>query len=33
MKHEDWKRNAAHLRHLDALAQRVKALEAKLKED
>jgi UDP-3-O-[3-hydroxymyristoyl] glucosamine N-acyltransferase len=33
MKHEDWKSNAAHLRHLDALAQRVKALEAKLKED
>jgi len=33
MKHEDWKRNAAHLRHLDALVRRVKSLEEKLKED
>lgn len=33
MKHEDWKHNAAHLRRLDALVQRVKTLEAKLKED
>ncbi len=27
MRHDEWKRNAAHLRHLDALARRVKALE------
>jgi len=33
MKHEDWKRNAAHLRRLDALVRRVKTLEEKLKED
>jgi UDP-3-O-[3-hydroxymyristoyl] glucosamine N-acyltransferase len=33
MKHEDWKHNAAHLRHLDALVRRVKALEEKLKEN
>jgi UDP-3-O-[3-hydroxymyristoyl] glucosamine N-acyltransferase len=33
MKHEDWKRNAAHLRHLDALVRRVKALEEKIKDD
>lgn len=33
MKHEDWKKNAAHLRHLDALVKRVKTLEAKLKEN
>jgi UDP-3-O-[3-hydroxymyristoyl] glucosamine N-acyltransferase len=32
MKHEDWKHNAAHLRRLDALVQRVKLLEEKLKE-
>jgi UDP-3-O-[3-hydroxymyristoyl] glucosamine N-acyltransferase len=32
MKHEDWKHNAAHLRHLDALVRRVKSLEEKLKE-
>ena len=32
MKHEDWKHNAVHLRHLDALARRVKSLEEKLKE-
>jgi len=33
MKHEDWKHNAAHLRHLDALVRRVKSLEEKLKEN
>jgi UDP-3-O-[3-hydroxymyristoyl] glucosamine N-acyltransferase len=33
MAHEDWKRNAAHLRHLDALAQRIKELEKLLKKD
>lgn len=33
MKHEDWKHNAAHLRRLDTLVQRVKTLEAKLKDD
>lgn len=27
MAHDDWLRNAAHLRHLDALARRIKALE------
>jgi len=31
MAHEDWKRNAAHLRHLDNLSQRIKALEKLLK--
>lgn len=29
-KHEDWLSNAAHLRHLDKLAQKVKALERQL---
>jgi UDP-3-O-[3-hydroxymyristoyl] glucosamine N-acyltransferase len=33
MKHEDWKHNAVHLRHLDALARRIKVLEEKLKEN
>ena len=33
MKHDDWKRNAAHLRRLDALVQRIKLLEEKLKEN
>lgn len=33
MAHEDWKRNAAHLRHLDALARRIKDLERQLKKD
>jgi UDP-3-O-[3-hydroxymyristoyl] glucosamine N-acyltransferase len=33
MRHEDWLRNAAHLRHLDKLAARVKALEKLLKKD
>lgn len=33
MKHEDWKRNAAHLRRLDTLVKRVKSLEEKLKEN
>ena len=33
MKHDDWKHNAAHLRRLDALVQRVKSLEEKLKEN
>lgn len=32
MAHEDWKRNAAHLRHLDNLSQRIKALEKLLKD-
>lgn len=32
MAHEDWKRNAAHLRHLDTLAGRIRALEAQLKD-
>lgn len=32
MPHEDWKRNAAHLRHLDSLSRRVRALEKSLKE-
>jgi len=31
MAHEDWKRNAAHLRHLDQLAQKVRAMEKLLK--
>lgn len=30
--HEHWQKNAAHLRHLDRLVQRVKALEHKLAE-
>jgi UDP-3-O-[3-hydroxymyristoyl] glucosamine N-acyltransferase len=30
--HERWRRNAAQLRHLDELAERVKSLEQKLKE-
>lgn len=29
-KHEDWRRNAVHLRHLDEMAQRIKALEQKI---
>ncbi len=33
MRHEDWLRNAAHLRHLDKLAARVKALEKLLKKE
>lgn len=33
MKHDDWKHNAAHLRRLDALVDRVKSLEQKLKEN
>jgi UDP-3-O-[3-hydroxymyristoyl] glucosamine N-acyltransferase len=33
MRHEDWLKNAAHLRHLDKLAARVKALEKLLKKD
>jgi UDP-3-O-[3-hydroxymyristoyl] glucosamine N-acyltransferase len=33
MRHEDWLRNAAHLRHLDRLATRVKALEKLLKKE
>ncbi len=33
MKHEDWKHNAVHLRHLNTLVQRIKALEEKLKEN
>lgn len=32
MAHEDWKRNAAHLRHLDGMSRRIKALE-KRQED
>jgi UDP-3-O-[3-hydroxymyristoyl] glucosamine N-acyltransferase len=32
MQHEDWLRNAAHLRHLDALAGRVKELEKRIKD-
>ena len=28
--HEDWLRNAAHVRHLDAMHQRLKQLEARL---
>jgi UDP-3-O-[3-hydroxymyristoyl] glucosamine N-acyltransferase len=28
--HRDWLRNAAHLRHLDAMAERIRALEARL---
>jgi len=31
MAHADWKRNAAHLRHLDHLSERIKALEESLK--
>jgi UDP-3-O-[3-hydroxymyristoyl] glucosamine N-acyltransferase len=30
--HARWRRNAAQLRHLDELAERVKYLEQKLKE-
>ena len=30
MRHADWLRNAAHLRHLDALAKRVKTLEKQI---
>ncbi|OYY95964.1 MAG: UDP-3-O-(3-hydroxymyristoyl)glucosamine N-acyltransferase [Hydrogenophilales bacterium 28-61-23] len=33
MKHEDWKHNAAHLRRLDTLVQRIKLLEERLKEN
>jgi UDP-3-O-[3-hydroxymyristoyl] glucosamine N-acyltransferase len=32
MPHEDWLRNAAHLRHLDALAARVKMLENRIND-
>ena len=32
MPHEDWKRNAAHLRHLDSLSKRIRALEKLLKD-
>ena len=32
MPHEDWKRNAAHLRHLDSLSRRIRALEKLLKD-
>jgi len=32
MPYADWLKNAAHLRHLDALARRVKALEKSLKD-
>ncbi|MEW5770048.1 MAG: UDP-3-O-(3-hydroxymyristoyl)glucosamine N-acyltransferase [Pseudomonadota bacterium] len=32
MSHADWKRNAAHLRHLDDLARRVRSLEKLLKD-
>lgn len=32
MAHEDWKKNAAHLRHLDSLSRRIKALEKLLKD-
>ncbi|MCX8086422.1 MAG: UDP-3-O-(3-hydroxymyristoyl)glucosamine N-acyltransferase [Rhodocyclaceae bacterium] len=30
--HEEWRKNFAHLRHLDALADRIRALEARLAE-
>lgn len=33
MRHEDWLRNAAHLRHLDKLAGRVRTLEKLLKKE
>ena len=33
MRHADWLKNVAHLRHLDKLAARVKALEKLLKKD
>lgn len=33
MPHRDWLRNAAHLRHLDALAQRIKNLESFIKNE
>jgi UDP-3-O-[3-hydroxymyristoyl] glucosamine N-acyltransferase len=32
MAHGDWKRNAAHLRHLDQMHERIRALEKKLSE-
>jgi len=32
MAHDDWKKNAAHLRHLDALSKRLRALEKSLKD-
>jgi UDP-3-O-[3-hydroxymyristoyl] glucosamine N-acyltransferase len=32
MPHDDWKRNAAHLRHLDSLSRRIRALEKLLKD-
>ncbi|MCP5277060.1 MAG: UDP-3-O-(3-hydroxymyristoyl)glucosamine N-acyltransferase [Thiobacillus sp.] len=32
MAHDDWKRNAAHLRHLDHLSRRIRALEKSLKD-
>lgn len=32
MAHGDWKKNAAHLRHLDSLSRRIKALEKLLKD-
>ncbi len=31
-KHEEWLRNFAHLRHLDGLAARIRALESRLGE-
>ena len=30
--HRDWLRNASHIRHLDALSERVRQLEARLAE-
>jgi len=33
MPHRDWLRNAAHVRHLDALSQRVKRIESLLKKE
>lgn len=32
MPHEEWKRNAAHLRHLDSLSRRIRTLEQSLKD-
>lgn len=32
MRHDDWLRNASHLRHLDDLAQRIKSLEKQLEK-
>jgi len=32
LRHEDWLRNFAHLRHLDAMADRIRALEKRLAE-